>query len=118
MANYAHLRVEKRGDVVVIYLLDNRIVAELAIASLGDELYAVTDRPDCMKLVLNFAAVEYLSSAMLGKLITLRRKMGVRKAALVLCEIRPEILTIFKLTSLDRILDIRATEADAVAACG
>jgi anti-anti-sigma factor len=118
MGNDVHLRLEKRADVTVAYLLDTRIVAELAIASLGDELYSVGERPDCTKLVLNFAAVEYLSSAMLGKLINLNRRMKVRKAMLVLCEIRPEILTIFKLTSLDRILDIRATEADAVAACG
>ena len=118
MSDHKHLYVEKRGDAVIVQFLDSKIVAELAISTLGDELYAVAKRPDCQMLVLNFSAVEFLSSAMLGKLVALNRMMADKGGVLRLCEICPNIEIIFRHTNLDRILDIRDTEADAEAAGG
>ena len=108
------LRVERNADALVVHFLDQRIHADAAITSLGKELYAVVDRPDCLKLVLNFSDVEFLSSAMLGKLVTMQRKIVEKNGVLRLCEMCPNIRLIFKLTCLDRILDIRETEADAI----
>ena len=63
MIGYEHFRVERHEDTMVVQFLDRRVVAELAITDVGEELYAVASRPDCRKLVLNFCAVEFLSSA-------------------------------------------------------
>jgi len=81
----------------------------------GDnELYAIVHRPDCLKLVLNFSVVEFLSSAMLGKLLSAKKMLAQKGGVLRLCEVCPTIRMIFKLTHLDHILDIRETEAEAV----
>jgi anti-sigma B factor antagonist len=109
-----HLRVERNADVLIVHFLDQKIDAEAAVAGLGKELYAVVDNPDCRKLVLNFSDVEFLSSSMIGKLVTIQRKMAEKNGVLRLCGMCPNIRLIFKLTCLDRILDIRETEADAI----
>ena len=67
-------------------------------------------------IVLNFTNVEFLSSAALGKLITLDRKVKAHQGRLKLSNIRPEILEVFQITKLNKVFDIRGEEAEAVAA--
>jgi anti-sigma B factor antagonist len=109
-----HLRIERNADALVVHFLDQRIQADAAIAGLGQELYAVVDRPDCLKMVLDFSEVEFLSSAMLGKLISVQRMIAEKNGVLRLCGMCQNIRLIFKLTCLDRILDVRETVADAI----
>jgi len=116
MSDMTHLRVERVDDSLVVHFLDTRIVAELAISTLGSELYSIVNRPDCQKLVLDFSTVQFLSSAMLGKLISANRKMRDKGGTLRLCEVCSNIRTILKYTCLDQLLDIRATQAEAIAA--
>ncbi len=68
------------------------------------------------KLLLNFSDVDFLSSAALGKLITLDKKMKAHGGALKLCNIRPEIFEVFSITRLNRLFDIKDDEADGLAA--
>jgi anti-sigma B factor antagonist len=110
-----HLRVDRNADTLVIQFLDQRISADAAIASLGKELYAVVDRPDCVRLVLNLSDVEFLSSAMLGKLVAVKKKIAEKNGVFRLCAMSENIRLMFKLTCLDHILDIRETEAEALA---
>jgi anti-sigma B factor antagonist len=110
--------VSKRGNVTLVRFGEHRILNEVAIDLIGDELYGVADRPDCCKLLLNFAGVEYLSSLMLGKLVMLKKKIESQGGKLKLCDIGPEIGEVFKTTSLDQVLDIRENEVDALKAFG
>jgi len=71
---------------------------------------------DCQKLVLDFSNVDFLSSAMLGKLISINRKMKEKGGILRLCGVCPNIRLIFKYTDLETILDIRDSQSDAVEA--
>jgi len=50
--------------------------------------------------------VEYLSSAALGKLITLQKKAQAAGGWLVLCNVDAKIYEVFKTAKLDRILEI------------
>ena len=68
------------------------------------------------KLLLNFSTVDFLSSAALGKLITLDKKMKAHGGTLKLSNIRPEIYEVFTITRLNRLFDIKDDEADALAA--
>ncbi len=108
------LRTERHAEFLVVHFLDRRIHNDLAIGSLGDELYAVIARPDCSKLVLNFSVVEFLCSAMFGKLLSVKKTMAEKGGLLRLCEICPNIRLIFRHTHLDQILDIRDTETEAL----
>ena len=67
-------------------------------------------------VLLNFTNVDFLSSAALGKLITLDKKVKADSGKLKLSNIRPEIYDVFAITKLNRLLDIKDDEAAALAA--
>jgi len=109
-----YLRVERNADALVVHFLEKRIDADVVIGGLGEELYAVADQPDCLKLVLSFLGVEFFSTTMLGKLLIVKKKMAEKNGGLRLCEMCPNIRLIFTVTFLDQILHIRETEAEAI----
>ncbi len=116
MSVYRHLAVWKHGDVIAVRFGEHRILDEATVRLLGEELYAVADRPDCHNLLLNFASVVGLSSLMVGKLLMLQRKMVSKGGKLKLCEMGPELQDLIGGTKLDQIFDIWENEPDAVRA--
>jgi anti-sigma B factor antagonist len=104
------LEVEDIGDIAVVNFVDKKILDEQNIQMIGDDLFRLVDELGRRKVLLNFANVEFMSSAALGKLITLHRKLQAVQGKLVLCKIAKEILDVFKITKLDRILTITADE--------
>ena len=115
---YHHLAVWKHGDVIVIRFGDHRILDELTVNKISDELYGVADREDCHNLLLNFASVVGLSSLMLGKLLMLQKKMEAKGGKLKICEVGPAVEGVFEETKLNRIFDIRQSEQDALKTFG
>ena len=67
-----------------------------------------------IQLCLNFGNVQYLSSTVLGKLITLNTRVNEDNGKLVLCAIRPQILEVFKITKLTKLFDITDDETTAL----
>ena len=109
------LEINEVGDVTVVHFLDQKIVEDLGIQELGQELFQLVEGDHRFKIVLNFSSVDFLSSAALGKLITLDKKIKANDGVLKLCNIRPEIYEVFAITRLNRLFDIKEDEADALA---
>jgi anti-sigma B factor antagonist len=116
MATHRRIDVSKTGDVTVVRFNDKKILDESNIQELGTELFGLVEQDNRKAILLNFTGVEFLSSAALGKLITLDRKVKSNKGRLKMSNIRPEILEVFQITKLNKVFDIRDEEADAVAA--
>jgi anti-sigma B factor antagonist len=116
MAGYQRIEVDQVGDVTVVRFRDHKIVEDINIQQLGQELFQLVEVDNHDKLLLNFSSVDFLSSAALGKLITLDKKMKAHAGRLKLSNIRPEIYEVFAITKLNRLFDIRDDEADALAA--
>ncbi len=95
---------------------DHKIIEDINIQELGQEMFRLVEADGRDRLLLDFASVEFLSSAALGKLITLDKKMKAHGGTLKLSNIRPEIYEVFAITKLNRLFDIRKDEADALAA--
>ena len=108
------LEVEDIGDVTVINFVDRKILDEQNIQVIGEQLFSLVDQDGRRKLLLNFGNVEYLSSAALGKLITLNKKLGQAGGKLILCNISPEILEVFEITKLDKFFNIQKEEQAAL----
>ena len=108
------LSVIDQGDVAVVHFLDKKILDEANIQQIGDQLFALVEKDGRKKILLNFGNVEFLSSAALGKLITLHKKVQETKGLLKLCMIRPELLEVFKITQLNKLFDIRGEEQEAL----
>lgn len=116
MATHRRIDVSKAGEVSVVKFIDKKILDEANIQELGAELFALVEQDNRKLILLDFANVEFLSSAALGKLITLDRKVKTHKGKLKLCGIRPEILEVFQVTKLNKVFDIRKDDAEAIAA--
>jgi len=116
MAEYRRLHVNEVGEVTVVRFRDQKIIEDINIQELGRELFRLVEVENCQKLVLNFSSVDFLSSAALGKLITLDKKVKNHDGQLKLSNIRPEIYEVFAITKLNRLFDIKDDEADALAA--
>ena len=116
MPIYHHLGVWKHGSAIVVRFGDHRVLDELTVNKIAEELYGVAGRADCQHLVLDFSSVLGLSSLMLGKLLMLRKKMASKGGRLVLCDISPEVEDVLTSTKLNEILEFMDSEADALKA--
>jgi anti-sigma B factor antagonist len=114
MANYQRLSVREVSDFAVVQFRDRRIADLLEVQELGQELYRLVEEDNRAKLVLDLAAVEFLSSAAFGKLISLNAKVKARHGAMTLCNIRPAVFEALRICHLDRIFDIKQDEGDAL----
>src|SRR5712671_1214588 len=110
------LQVEDTGDVTVVHFTDKKILDEQNIQIIGEQLFSLVDELNRHKLLLNFGNVEYLSSAALGKLITLNKKLQSVGGRLILCNIDPQIYEVFEITKLDRFFNIQKEEQAALQA--
>jgi anti-sigma B factor antagonist len=108
------LEAEEIGDVTVVSFMDRKILDEQNIQIIGDQLFSLVDDSGRKKLLLNFGNVEYMSSAALGKLITLNKKVQAVGGQLVLCNIDPQIREVFEITKLDKLFVIRGDEQEAL----
>ena len=116
MPTHQRIDASKTGDVTVVRFNDRKILDEAGILQFGAELFSLVEQDNRKSILLNFDGVEILSSAALGKLITLDRKVKSHKGRLKMCNIRPEILDVFVVTKLNKVFDIRDGEAEALAA--
>lgn len=116
MAVHRRVEVSEVGEVTVVRFVDRKILEEANIQEMGQELFQLVDQEGRKLLLLNFGNVDFLSSAALGKLITLEKKVKGQGGKLKLSNIRPEIYEVFLITKLNKLFDIKDDEADALAA--
>ena len=110
------LEVEDIGDVTVVNFTDRKILDEQNIQAIGEQLFQLVDELGRRKVLLNFGNVEYLSSAALGKLITLNKKLANVGGRLILCNIDPQIYEVFEITKLNKLFSIHKEEQAALQA--
>ena len=110
------LSVEDFGDITVVSFTDRKILDEQNIQVIGEQLFSLVDEQGLKKILLNFSNVEYLSSAALGKLITLNKKLQQAGGKLILCNIDAQIFEVFEITKLDRFFKIIKEEQAALQA--
>ena len=115
MAEHQRIQVCQIENVPVVRFSDRKILDELIIQELGQELFALVEDEDCSNLLLNFTNVEFLSSAALGKLISLHKKVERASGTLKLSNIRPEIFEVFRITRLNEKFNIKDDQETALA---
>jgi len=108
------VRSEEKGDVLVVYFNDAKILDEAKIQQIGTELMQKVTDATSQKLLLNFLGVSFMSSAMIGKVILLNKKCKAAEVKLKLCDISNNVMEVFKLMRLNKILDIQKNEEKAL----
>ena len=100
------ITVEYAGNATIIGFTDHKILEEKDIKALQESLMSVIEQAERMNLILDFGNVRFLSSAVLGLLITISKRIYEREGQLRLCRINPKIYEIFKITRLTKTFDI------------
>jgi len=98
--------IDEIGDVTIATFVDKKILDESNIQVIGNQMFGLIDEDGRSKIILDFSNVEYLSSAALGKLITMEKKVKASRGKLRLCSIRPEIYEVFAITKLNKLFKI------------
>lgn len=88
----------------IVTLANEKILDDEDIKALEDSIMPLIDGP--VNLVIDFTNVHFLSSAVLGLLIRISKRVNENKGRLKLCGIGARIFDIFKITRLDEIFDI------------
>lgn len=94
------LRIEGRLDAASAPLLERKI------NSLIDE--------DHFHLILDFSRVDYLSSAGMRVLLSMSKKLKVKKGVFILFSVTEDVNEVIKMAGFDKILHICSTEKEAL----
>ena len=112
----AIIKHEVRGEVRIIIIDEVRLLDGAAIEQCYREIVEVLDKTEECNVLLHFGRVNFMSSAALGMLIRVNKKCKEFKVELKLCNIAPEIRQVFKITGIDKILEIHVDPAQAMEA--
>jgi len=108
------ISVEYAEKATIVRFTDEKILEESDIKALQDSIMSVVEQTERIKLILDFGNVQFLSSAVLGLLIRLSKRIYEHDGQLKLCNITPKIFEIFKITRLTKTFDIYKDVESAV----
>ena len=100
------ISVEYTEDATIVAFTDEKILEETDVRSLRTSIEAVVEPAGGIRLVLDFRHVRFLSSAVLGLLIRISKRIYEQGGELRLCNIHPGIYEVFKITRLTSVFDI------------
>ena len=100
------ISVEYSESATIVTFVDEKILEEMDIQALQESIMPVIEGAERINLILDFCNVRFLSSAVLGLLLRISKKVYERDGQLRLCNISPRIYEIFKITRLTKIFDI------------
>ena len=101
-----HTATEDFGGVTVVRFLTARLFDSGTIQTLGHELNRLPDELGRTNIVLDFSNITFASSSVLGKFITLHRKVQLARGRLTFCCVPTQLLEFFQITKLDKIFAV------------
>jgi anti-anti-sigma factor len=98
---YQQIELQYEGDVAVVRFRKRKI-EETEIHTLGNELTDLIEKDGCRKLIIGLGpgTLECLYSVFLAKLVMVQRRIHDHQGALILCELTPEVKTVFEACKL------------------
>lgn len=106
-------RLRRTDGVAVLTVLGEEIPPDAK-----EPLYAAADElahaPEPRQLVLNLENITRINSLTIAVLITFQRRAREAGGAVRLCARDPHVLGVFRATKLDQLLDLHASEREAV----
>jgi anti-sigma B factor antagonist len=108
------ISVEYARDATIVAFTDEKILEETDIKALQESIMSVIEQAERINLILDFGNVQFLSSAVLGLLIRISKRIYEHGGQLKLCNINPKIYEIFKITRLTKTFDIYKDVESAV----
>lgn len=113
--NPAFMTLEERGPVVVAHITRSKLSEEQNIEELGQEFSTLVEHFGCRLLAVDLRLVTVMTSAALGKLISLHRNLHRRDGRLVVCGVHGMVEDVMLTSKLSDYFTMAKTTDDAVA---
>ena len=108
--------MEKENGVTILTLRETRVHDHASIKEIGDELNRLTADESAQCLLFDMTDVEFLSSAVLNRLIVLDKQLKNVGGQIAFCSLRPPIQEVFAITKLNNLFPLYELRSEAVAA--
>ena len=102
-------RVQSEGDVMVFTFLASQLSKEEDLKAVFSHLRERLDDLDVIKVVLDFKAVTFVNSSLLGQLVALKKFVDERHGALIVAQPSEDVMDTFRITRLDEYFEIHET---------
>jgi anti-sigma B factor antagonist len=102
----SRIKVEYGRDVTFVTFVDERIIDEEQIRELRESLEPVIKKNEGGKLILNFSNVNFMTSALLGLLVRIHKRVCESGGRLQLSNLDSNLYKIFEITKLTQVFDI------------
>ncbi|MCA9290440.1 MAG: STAS domain-containing protein, partial [Phycisphaerales bacterium] len=106
--------VTERNGITCVEFLDRNILDEGNIQQIGEEIGEIVDAQPQPRVLISFSNVDHLSSAALGTLITINKKVRDKDGQLRLANIDAQIYEVFVITKLNKLFHIHETTDQAM----
>jgi anti-sigma B factor antagonist len=110
------LSLEQSGDVRIVRVKEAKLTYPVLSSFFVEVRQMVED--GARKLVVDLEAVTYIDCATIGCLMDIHRLLEHRNGAVKLSGLRPRVETMLLMTGVQKIVDVRRDEAEALAAFG
>lgn len=91
-------------DATIAMLLEEHLIDEVLVQEVANELSELIENDGPSDLILDLSLVTIVGSSMLGKLVTLHKKVKSAGGSLRLCGISPQLYEVFAITKLNKLL--------------
>jgi anti-anti-sigma factor len=109
----SELSIERSGDLALVGFRQAAVIDNVWIQKVSRQLMALIE-DGARRLVLDFSDVTFLSSQMVGVLIDINRRLQHEGGRLVVCGIRAELMKIFEVMKLRKVIEIAADRSEAL----
>jgi anti-sigma B factor antagonist len=100
------IEVEYGINVTFATFTAERIVDEQQIQDIQKAFSEVIEKNQSNRLILNFANVEFMTSALLGLLVRIHKKVCELGGRVQLSNLDPNLRRVFEITQLTKVFDI------------
>ena len=111
MSGLIELRNDLKGDVLILRFF-GRLDA-LSTPDLEKQVFQFIERGQ-HKLLLDFAGVEYISSAGMRLLLAMTKKLKNVSGQMILCSPASNVMDVFRMSGFDHVLQIVPNEAEGL----
>ena len=113
--NTPQLSFDERGAITVGTISDANMLDAMDVTEGGNEVLAVGKGKDGVQLLLNFANVDYMSSAALTELLRINENLQKANGSVRLTGLTKDIRKVFQITNLEKLFVIHDDDSVDVA---
>lgn len=108
------LMIQRREDVSIVEFLDMNVTNGVTIERIRDELMEHIELVGHPRIIISFAGVTHMSSALIGVVMAMHKKIAAAKGGLRLACVSPMVMEVLRMTRLDKVLKLYETTEKAM----